>query len=72
MLSERDLDLIQVELDNYLMKIVEEYYRGWLGDRAGLPVEVEEDGNEIYGQEGRQVIPDSGQVRGNDQGYITS
>ncbi len=54
-MNERDLDLIQVEVEAYFKKFLEEYTAMWEGNRA--------DGN-LYVQEGRQPSGDSQEIRG--------
>ena len=49
MILERDIDLIMVEVESYIERMIEEYARAHLGPRFG---EVA-NGN-LYGQEGRQ------------------
>ena len=49
-MNERDLDLIQVEVEGYVEKLLEEYTRMWVGDR---------DGENLYGETGRQPAGDS-------------
>ena len=50
-MNERDLDLIQVEVEGYVEKLLEEYTRMWVGDR--------ENGENLYGETGRQPVGDS-------------
>lgn len=50
MITERDTDLMQVELDAYLENLLKEFMAGYLGDRG--------DGI-LYDQEGRQPAEDS-------------
>ena len=40
-MNERDLDLIQVEVEGYVEKLLAEYVSMWVGDRA--------DGENLYG-----------------------
>ena len=53
-MNERDVDLMQVEVEEYIKKLLEEMTREWAGDRDG----------ELYIQEGRQPISDSEEARG--------
>jgi hypothetical protein len=58
MLTERDIDLMQVEIEAYMERLIMEYAAMWLGDRGDI-------GNgDIYDQEGRYPVQDSGEVRG--------
>ena len=45
-MNERELDLMQVEVEGFLTKLLEEYTLNWEGDRR--------DDGELYGEEGRQ------------------
>lgn len=54
MFNERVLDLLMVEVEGLVEKLLAEYTRMWVGDR---------DGN-IYGQEGRQPDRPGEEVRG--------
>ncbi len=67
-MSERSEDLILVEVDSYIEKMIEKYYKNHLGDRLG---EVE-NGENIYSQEGRQTAGVSGEVEGIDQRTVSS
>ncbi len=53
-MNERDVDLMQVEVEEYLKELLEEITREWVGDRDG----------KLHVQEGRQPISDSEEVRG--------
>ena len=57
MITERKEDLVTVEADSYIEKLLEKYFRAFVGDR---------DGN-IYSQEERPIGTDSGEARGIDQ-----
>ncbi len=52
-MNERDVDLMQVEVEEYLKELLEEMTREWAGDRDG----------KLYVQEGRQPISDSEEAR---------
>ncbi len=52
-MNERDNDLMLVEVEDYLKKLLEEMTREWVGDRDG----------KLYVQEGRQLTQDSGEAR---------
>jgi len=45
-MNERELDLMQVEVEGFLKKLLEEYTLNWIGDRR--------DDGDIYGEAGRQ------------------
>jgi hypothetical protein len=60
MQNERDIDILQVEVEERIKKLLEEYTRMWVGDRDGY----------IQGQEGRRPVPNSGTVRGDE--YIAA
>ena len=62
-MSERSEDLIFVEVDSYIERMIEKYYKNHLGDRIG---EVE-DAENIYSQEGRRAEQVSGEVGNLDQ-----
>ena len=62
-MSERTEDLVLVEVDSYIEKMLEKYYKSFLGDRIG---EVG-NGENIYSQEGRQTAGVGEEVRGIDQ-----
>jgi hypothetical protein len=47
MITERDIDLMQVELDAFIEKLMEEYMRAYLGERYA---------EDIYSQEGRGPV----------------
>jgi len=49
-MNERELDIVQVEVEAYLEKLLADYTRMWAGDR---------DGEKIYTEEGRQPIRNS-------------
>ena len=49
MINERNLDLIQIEVEGYLEKLLKEYTSMWVGDRNG----------DLYGEEGRQPVANS-------------
>ena len=66
-MSERSEDLIMVEVDSYIEKMLEKYYKNHLGDRVG---EVE-NGENIYSQEGRRTAQVGEEVRGIDQRTIS-
>ncbi len=66
MTTERKEDLITVEADSYIEKLIEKYYRAKLGDRIG---EVEN--GEIYSQEGRRPAKVSEEIRSIDQRTIS-
>ena len=50
MITERETDLIQVELEAYLESLLKEFMAGYLGDR---------DNGILYDQEGRQPVSNS-------------
>jgi hypothetical protein len=45
-MNERDVDLMQEEVEGFLKKLLEEYTANWVGDRR--------DDGDIYGEAGRQ------------------
>ena len=65
-MSERSEDLILVEVDSYIEKMLEKYYKSFLGDREAGNAE------NIYSQEGRQTAGVSGEVEGIDQRTVSS
>jgi hypothetical protein len=54
MQNERDIDNLQVEVEEAIKKLLEEYTRMWVGDRDGY----------IQGQGTGRPVQDSGTVRG--------
>lgn len=62
MITERKEDLAQVEVDSFIVKLLEKYYKAFLGDRIG---EVE-NGN-VYDQGRGQPAQVSGEVGSLDQ-----
>jgi hypothetical protein len=54
MLNERDTDILQVEVEEFLKRLLEEYTNFWVGDRDG----------DVYSQEGRRAVQTGGEVRG--------
>ena len=65
-MNERTEDLVLVEVDRFIEKMIKKYYESHLGDRIG---EVE-NGENIYGQEGRRPAQVGGEVRSIDQRTI--
>ncbi len=63
MITERKEDLIFVEAESFTDKLIEKYYKSFLGDRLG---EVE-NGENIYSQEGRQTERPGEEIRSIDQ-----
>ncbi len=63
MITERKEDLILVEVDRKFEKMIEKYYKAFLGDRLGEVGNAEN----IYGQEGRRAEQVSGEVESLDQ-----
>jgi len=63
MIIERKEDLILVEVDSKIEKMIEKYYKAFLDDRVG---EVE-NAEEIYSQEGRQPAGVGGEIQFNGQ-----
>ena len=57
MITERKEDLVQVEVESYIEKMLEKYFSSFVGDR---------DGN-IHGQAERYPGPDSEEIRNIDQ-----
>jgi hypothetical protein len=55
MLNERDVDILQVEVEGFLEKLLAEYTRMWVGDRDGT----------VYSEEGRYRSSDSEKIRDN-------
>jgi hypothetical protein len=60
MINERGLDILMVEVESAIEKLLAEYTRMWVGDR---------DGN-LYVEEGRQPIPNSEEVQPVEQAII--
>jgi hypothetical protein len=59
-MNERDLDLIQVEVEGYLEKLLAEYVSMWVGDRENEnSVGGIQNGENLYGETGRQPVGDS-------------
>ena len=65
-MSERTEDLVMVEVDRFIEKMLKKYYDSFLGDRIG---EVE-DGENIYSEEGRRPAQVSEEIRSIDQRAI--
>ena len=63
MIVERKEDLILMEIDRRIEKLLKKYHDAFIGDRIG---EVE-DAENIYSQEGRQTAGVGEEVRGIDQ-----
>ena len=59
MITERDTDLMQVELDAYLENLLKEFMAGYLGDRGDEGSLGEIQNGILYDQEGRQPAEDS-------------
>jgi len=57
-MNERELDLMQVEVEGFLKKLLEEYTLNWIGDRR--------DDGDIYGEAGRQPGGIGEEMGGND------
>jgi hypothetical protein len=53
MFNERGLDILQVEVEEYIRKILEEYTKMWVGDRDG----------DVYSQAGRRPVEVGGEVQ---------
>ena len=62
MITERKEDLITVEAESFIEKMLKKYYEGFLGDRIG---EVEN--GEIYSQAERRTDQVGEEVRSIDQ-----
>jgi hypothetical protein len=56
-MNERELDLIMVEVEGFMERLLAEYTANWVGDRR-------DENGEIYGQTGRQPGEVSGEVGG--------
>ena len=59
MITERVLDMLQVEVESYIEKLLKEYTIGFMGDRmeaGGL------ENGDLYDEEGRQPITSSEQI----------
>ena len=74
MITARKLDIMQVELDKRMEKLMEKFLRGHLAERMNdaqitnnLVASGRTDGEEIYGGGGRQPVRDSQEVQRNDQ-----
>ena len=74
MITARKLDIMQVELDKRMEKLMEKFLKGHLGERLNdaqitdnLVADGRTDGEETYGGEGRQPVRDSQEVQRNDQ-----
>ena len=65
MILERDIDLIMVEVESFIERMIEEYARAHLGPRFG---EVA-NGN-LYDEEGRQPYGNSGEIQRIDSSNI--
>lgn len=65
MILERDIDLIMVEVESFIAKMIEEYARAHLGERFG-----EVGDGKIQRQEGRQPSGYSEEIWRNDLGNI--
>jgi hypothetical protein len=65
MILERDIDLIMVEVESFIERMIEEYTRAHLGERFG---EVEN--GKIQRQVGRQPAGYSEEVRGTNLSNI--
>ena len=63
MIVERKEDLILMEIDRRIEKLLKKYHDAFIGDRIG---EVE-DAENIYSQEGRRAEQVSGEVGNLDQ-----
>ena len=57
-MNERELDLMQVEVEGFLKKLLEEYTANWVGDRR--------DDGDIYGKAGRQLSGVGEEMGGDD------
>jgi hypothetical protein len=75
MITARELDIMQVELDRRIEKLLEKFVRGHLGERMNnvpiannqLGASGRNDGEEIYSSTGRHPDQYSGAVRANEQ-----
>ena len=66
-MSERTEDLVMVEVDRFIEKMLEKYYKSHLGDRVG---EVENAEN-IYSEAGRRPAQVGEEIRSIDQRAIS-
>jgi hypothetical protein len=57
-MNERELDILNVEVEAYILKLLEEYTNNWIGDRR--------DYGDVYNQAGRYPGENSQGLRGND------
>lgn len=74
MFTARELDIMQIEVEARLEKLMEEFVKSFMGERmndaqvaGNLVANGRTDGEETYGGAGRQPVRDSQEVRGNDQ-----
>ncbi len=65
-MSERTEDLVFIEVDKFIEKMLEKYYKSHLGDRIG---EVE-NGEKIYSEAGRRPAQVGEEIRSIDQRAI--
>ncbi len=63
MIIERKEDLLLMEIDRRIVKLLEKYHNAFIGDRIGEVGNAEN----IYGQEGRRAEQVSGEVESLDQ-----
>jgi len=79
MFTARDLDLMQIEVENQVGKLMEEFVRSFLGERMNdaqitnnLGASGRNDGAEIHMETGRQPVRPSETVQYDQLGNIIS